>query len=314
MGGPNVVAAGRPLAASGAADSKRVDSEASPELSQATPEGFDVAVANVLEAHDVPAREPVLATPADTTSSVNTWSDSDATDLAVGSDAVPDSGTQPNGAGGSGAQLSSGSGNEHLHLAAGEVVGHRLRAADVPEIPADAERSEDRIDLTSAPPGVPVRPETVAHTASVAEAPSAARPLVSQLEGALERARHQPGHVVQLRLEPEGLGSVELRVEMRETGMQVHMTVEHAATRELVEATWPQLTQACEQRGLSIDRVLVDLMGSPAGGSAAFQQRQEQPATRNLPLVGAGPPASRTDELGKSSATEVTEHRIDYRI
>jgi flagellar hook-length control protein FliK len=193
-------------------------------------------------------------------------------------------------------------------------VAHRFRSAHLPEAPADGERSEDRIDLTSAPPGLPVRSETVTPTASVADGQTAARPLVSQLEGALERARHQPGHVLHLRLEPEGLGSVELRVEMRETGMQVHMTVEHAATRELVEATWPQLTQACEQRGLSIDRVLVDLMGSQTGGNAAFQQRQDQTATRNLPLFGAGASTRRTGEIGQSSATEVTEHRIDYRI
>ena len=86
-------------------------------------------------------------------------------------------------------------------------------------------------------------------------------------------------------LQPEGLGSVSLRVTVERAGLGVHIAVENPQAREMVQASWPQLQQALEQRGLTVQSMMLDLSNGRGGGEGfqAFQQftgQHSSPAVR----------------------------------
>jgi hypothetical protein len=141
-----------------------------------------------------------------------------------------------------------------------------------------------------------------------------ARPLAEQIERALSRAMEQPGQSLRLLLEPEGLGMMQLRVELSGAGVRVSFMVEHADTANLVEATWQQLSAAFEQRGLTVDQVLVDLLGDNrwADGPAFGQSTADRSRTPAAPRRSADRAEAR-GELAPTALQEVTT-RIDYRV
>jgi hypothetical protein len=112
---------------------------------------------------------------------------------------------------------------------------------------------------------------------------------------------------------------VQLRVELSDTGVRVSFAVEHADTAQLVEATWPQLTAAFEQRGLTVDQVLVDLLGDNrwAEGAAFGEPTADQhrgSAPRHRRTDRAEPRNDLAPASSPSSAVFVRISRISDRL
>lgn len=157
--------------------------------------------------------------------------------------------------------------------------------------------------VTSAPVGVADPPTAT---------PEVTRPIAEQLAPALEQAISRPGRTVRLRLEPEGLGSVSLRVTLGEGGLSIHLALDNAAARDLVQASWPDLARGLAGRGLSVDQVRVELTGGQGSSGPGGQQPREPPAWSGQP---PGPRAARLAEASvRGDDTRAGAHRIDYRV
>lgn len=122
-----------------------------------------------------------------------------------------------------------------------------------------------------------VGPATAASSAQVdASAPA---PVATQIaDGAVIAARNT-GQSVELILQPEGLGTVTLKVTVERGGVAVHMAVDNPDGRELVHHSWPQLQAALEQRGVTVQSLQLDLTGGGRGSPdqfGAFQQFANQ--------------------------------------
>jgi hypothetical protein len=194
--------------------------------------------------------------------------------------------------------------------AARRIAASAADAGAAPEGETRVESVDPAISaLGSWSPAVGVTQESTA-----AAGPDPARPLAEQMERALSRAIEQPGQSLRLFLEPEGLGMMQLRVELTDAGVRVSFAVEYADTANLVEATWPQLSAAFEQRGLTVDQVLVDLLGDnrwadgPAFGQSTADHSRAPAAPRR-----AADRAEGRGELAPAALQEVTT-RIDYRV
>lgn len=164
-------------------------------------------------------------------------------------------------------------------------------------------------------------------------APAGSVQVASQVADAALAAARRPGQSVAMVLQPEGLGSVSLRVTVERGGLSVHLAVENAGTREIVQASWPQLQQAFEQRGLTVQALLLDLSGG-RGGSEAFQNFQQfagqqfggqhamgQQWGGQQPRAGSGgtgreqaAPVGALDEGSRPLPGAAASGRVDYRI
>jgi flagellar hook-length control protein FliK len=125
-------------------------------------------------------------------------------------------------------------------------------------------------------------------------------------------------------LQPEGLGSIALRVTSERGGLAVHMAIESPRAREMVQASWPQLQQALEQRGLTVQSMLLDLSNGRSDGQQ-FQQFQQFSGQQQFAGQQArGGPAT-GDRRGSSAIDSVDEGaraqpgaaaagRVDYRV
>ncbi len=133
---------------------------------------------------------------------------------------------------------------------------------------------------------------------------------IEQLAWATELAAQRPERAVRLVLQPEGMGTVAVRVAVRESGVGVQIGVDNPATRELVQASWPQLQQALDQRGLTVQALLVDLAGGQASGHAFRQELGHQTA----PRIGQVQPADLTEDTAGVANLETSANRVDYRI
>jgi flagellar hook-length control protein FliK len=158
----------------------------------------------------------------------------------------------------------------------------------------------------------------------VQAAPATAPPIATQIaDGALMAAR-RIGQSVEMILQPEGLGSISLRVTSERAGLAVHMAVENPQAREMVQASWPQLQQALEQRGLTVQAMLLDLSNGRGGGQGfqAFQQFNGQQQFTGQQARGGSPNADRrgspsvasVDEGPRVQSSAAAATRVDYRI
>jgi flagellar hook-length control protein FliK len=160
---------------------------------------------------------------------------------------------------------------------------------------------------------------------------TSAVPVASQIADAALTAARRPGQSVEMVLQPEGLGTVSLKVTVERGGLSVHLSVDNAGTRDIVQASWPQLQAAFEQRGLSVQALLLDLSGG-RGGSEAFQSFQQftgqQPGQQFGGQQAAGQQrngSAGTDRSGTAAIGAIDEGprpqagvgasaRVDYRI
>ena len=156
---------------------------------------------------------------------------------------------------------------------------------------------------------VPSRPEVPGSGArDVADLWSpAAHSLPEQVALGLDAAA-RGAQAVRLHLQPEGLGTVLLHVARGEQGISVRLGAESAATRELLQASMPQLAQALDQRGLPVAQLVIGLAGGGVGadGGPPREALMPRPSRRSVQPHAAAPGA--IEPLASSP------HQIDYRV
>ncbi len=76
-------------------------------------------------------------------------------------------------------------------------------------------------------------------------------------------------------LKPEGLGAIELKVEVKEGRVNVQMLTESKETKKLFESSTQDLTQMLSEKNLTVDKIKVDTQNS-AGFDLNQQQNQQQ--------------------------------------
>lgn len=120
--------------------------------------------------------------------------------------------------------------------------------------------------------------------AALRELPAAnlAREIVSQGLAVWQRGY---GYV-RLKLEPEFLGHLDLRVTSHLGHLSAHLVVENEAVRSLVQACLPHLEQNLAQHGLSLARFQVEVGGSGAGHTAGGFGRPAAGGGYNYPSSG----------------------------
>lgn len=79
-------------------------------------------------------------------------------------------------------------------------------------------------------------------------------------------------HIMTIRLQPEELGKVELRVEMENKNLRIHMTVENESVRHLMENRIPQLREMLDAQQVQMDRMEVMVQKE----RSQMQERQQK--------------------------------------
>lgn len=183
--------------------------------------------------------------------------------------------------------------------------------------------------------GAPTAPQAVAATRAVAALAksgerSAAAPgkpaapilrqtpaedaFAAQLQRGIAAALNGSGGTVTMRLSPEVLGSLQVRLDLHGSTVAARFRVESDEARKLLDQHMPALRSALEARGLVVDRVVVDLLhqpntdpqqqpaplATPTGSTNpdGRREKREEPSRRSPQAVAA---ASMTPTLGSRS-------------
>jgi flagellar hook-length control protein FliK len=159
-------------------------------------------------------------------------------------------------------------------------------------------------------------------------------PVANQIADTAATAAKTPGQSVEMILQPEGLGTVTIKVTMERGGMAVHLAVDNQSGRDMVQNSWPQLQHALEQRGLTVQSLQLDLSNSGRGNSGgdqfqAFQQfasQQQGFAGQSGQQAGQGRGSAGSgnrrglgavdgiDEPARPQTSVGISTRVDYRI
>lgn len=109
--------------------------------------------------------------------------------------------------------------------------------------------------------------------------------LAAQAVRGMSAALRQGGGVVTLRLTPDSLGTLRIKLDVAGSAVQARIEASSAEARRLLEAELPTLRGAMEARGLTLENVSVSVR-SPEAASA--QRVHEAPGTSESPNAGLG--------------------------
>jgi flagellar hook-length control protein FliK len=165
--------------------------------------------------------------------------------------------------------------------------------------------------------------QQVAPAAPVQATQVAPLPLAEQVANGADLASRKIGQKVEVVLQPEGLGTVSLRVSVERSGLGIHIATDNPAAREMIQANWQQLHQSLDQRGLSVQSLFLDLASGQNGGQAfqTFQQFAGQQSPGQQARGGSSANTRRDDSSIVAVADEAriqagvgATSRVDYRV
>lgn len=153
----------------------------------------------------------------------------------------------------------------------------------------------------------------------VAEADEAAGPgerfaieLVSRLAGDLGRLAILGRHRAVLQLYPPELGQMNVRLSLGGEGLTVHMVVQNAEVRAIVESSLSQLQVALADQGLQAAALYVQV-GQEADQRPRAWVPQKQPAGRHRPDPGS-PQVEAVATPGAITALRSQDSTLEYWI
>lgn len=118
-----------------------------------------------------------------------------------------------------------------------------------------------------------------------------------------------------IQLEPRDLGRVQVHVSSGTDGLRIGLAAESSDTRDLIQASLPQLRAAFESQGLMIDRFELDTGAGFTGFGSADGGAQQRSGLSNAGADGrylsseeTSPDASEASEIGSRDSL------VDYRI
>lgn len=181
-------------------------------------------------------------------------------------------------------------------LAAGAAPLRLLPAAPGDRTPAEP-AAFDLAPVSASAPSFGFHPAASVHVRAPAFA-AAAAPVVDTaradwLQSMIERIgeiRHENGtREAQIRLAPDMLGIVDVRIERRDERMHVTLSAENPQARALLSEAAPRLQEMAEARGLRLGQASVD-------AGASQQNPQRRPGGEAAPAPAAPPSARRGDD------------------
>lgn len=190
--------------------------------------------------------------------------------------------------------------HEHVTPAGSEARPNPAGAASGPEAVAPAGQAPG--------PAGPEVAQPVVGERMPAEPQGTAAAVVGQARRALERMAARGQESLRLRLEPEHLGVVDLRITRREDGLQVVLTADRPETGALLTRHLPALRQALAESGVHLAGLSVGEQGTSPGPGAGGGQGWSRPAAPVLNQAESRPQAQASVER------RVPEGMVDYRI
>ncbi|MBY5971539.1 flagellar hook-length control protein FliK [Ferrimonas balearica] len=143
--------------------------------------------------------------------------------------------------------------------------------------------------------------------------PDMARPLAQQIAQQIAQAAGRAAQApTEVRLDPEELGRVTLRLSTEDGGVTLHVTAERAETSDLMRRHISLLEES--YRSLGYDRIEIAINGRQAGGhpgQGGDGNGQDTPAgTGGAPLMQPAPEASAAAPAPSPGSSD----RIDIRL
>jgi flagellar hook-length control protein FliK len=151
-----------------------------------------------------------------------------------------------------------------------------------------------------------------------AAAPARARVQRQQVADAAARglatAIRKGGGEVMLRLRPEGLGRVTISMKVQDAKVEASLRAQTETARELLTESLPHLKAALEAQGLSVETIVVEPGGAPAGMLASAQdaQHERRDAQAGTPGGSGQSPHSDHDGSQRRSAPATTTPGGDW--
>lgn len=177
---------------------------------------------------------------------------------------------------------------------AGQVFAARIVAALDAPAPSASRRPAD--DHVAAPLAVLPGSVQTDLTARPVSAPAAADqpPLntrdadwIEKLVDRIDMMRTDSGsRETRIRLSPDALGTLDVRIEDKDGQVRVHFSADHAATRALIADAAPRLADLAEARGLKLTQGFADSQGQSA--ARQDQSQQHRPAARPASVFDTG--------------------------
>ncbi len=112
---------------------------------------------------------------------------------------------------------------------------------------------------------------------------------------------------VTLRLQPEELGNLKMKIQVKQDSIKAHIVAASPQAQEILERNLPKLKEALAQQGLKLDQIEVTVAASDKDNSQPFQDHaqnqhlHQQSSVHNIkPLK----PINQTDELDFNQQTD----------
>jgi flagellar hook-length control protein FliK len=127
------------------------------------------------------------------------------------------------------------------------------------------------------------------------------------------------GRAVRLRLQPEGLGEVEVTIRYGTSRqLELHVVVEHAETGTLVQQGWSELRDALSAQGLTTERMVVSVAGMATGDTSSALGNGRETITGEGAAFGSGTPSNggqdRSDQRRSGHASAPFDHGLEPRL
>ena len=120
------------------------------------------------------------------------------------------------------------------------------------------------------------------------------------------------GGEIRLRLEPEGLGHIDVRLHVQGDGVRAVIVAEHESTRALLASQQQVLYEALERSDLRLSGFSVDV-GS-GGGAASFARPDEQGRGGGSAPVAASADVVADAAAADTSPTPLAGGRVSVRV
>ena len=129
--------------------------------------------------------------------------------------------------------------------------------------------------------------QTPAAPAAAAPPPIDPQSVIEQLVKSIAVVQSAPGtSQVRLRLQPEHLGDVTLRLTVTGNSVSANVVAQNADVRQMLMASQPQLARTLADAGLMLGGFSVDV----SGGNPDSSSQRQSPQTRTAKVVAAGGP------------------------
>jgi len=162
-----------------------------------------------------------------------------------------------------------------------DETAESLRARDA----GRSDKSQSMPGETAAAAGLGASRNATGQAADVDRAAALSQGMARVIEVIKER----DGHKGRMMLEPPELGSVKIELQSSRDQVQLHLVVENAQAREMIDQSLDMLRQSLARQGLTLAETTVDVGGGGSSDQTAWEPGQAQG-------TGGGEPGTEGDE------------------